>query len=96
MRVIEWSSAFGRDYKREGKTYGRILDDLLADILLALMDDELLQANHRDHNLAGKWEGCRECHVRPDLLLIYEKYSGADEDVLFLMRLGSHSELFGS
>jgi mRNA interferase YafQ len=42
--------------------------------------------------LSGDWAGCRECHVRPDLLLIYRK---PDADTLRLARLGSHSELFG-
>lgn len=43
-----------------------------------------------DHPLSGKWKGYRDCHIRPDLLLIYQKSSS----VLLLVRLGSHSELF--
>jgi mRNA interferase YafQ len=38
------------------------------------------------------WNGYRECHVKPDLLLIYRKEG---EDILRLARLGSHSGLFG-
>lgn len=44
------------------------------------------------HGLIGDWTGYRECHVKPDLLLIYRK---PDADTLRLARLGSHSELFG-
>ncbi|ENY1010430.1 type II toxin-antitoxin system YafQ family toxin [Pseudomonas aeruginosa] len=46
----------------------------------------------RDHDLSGDWAGYRECHIKPDLLLIYRK---SDADTLRLARLGSHSELFG-
>jgi mRNA interferase YafQ len=42
--------------------------------------------------LSGDWAGYRECHVKPNLLLIYRK---VDQDTLRLARLGSHSELFG-
>jgi mRNA interferase YafQ len=42
--------------------------------------------------LAGDWAGYRECHIKPDLLLIYKK---PDDETLRLARLGSHSELFG-
>jgi mRNA interferase YafQ len=95
MREIEWSSAFDRDYKRELKIYGDPLNELIADIILSLMDDEPLPAKYKDHNLVGQWRGCRECHVRPNLLLIYEKYDTEDESVLFLSRLGSHPKLYG-
>jgi mRNA interferase YafQ len=61
-------------------------------ILTALANDKALEARHRDHALSGDWSGYRECHVKPDLLLIYRK---PDDDTLWLARLGSHSELFG-
>ena len=48
--------------------------------------------SYRDHALSGKWAGYRECHIKPDLLLIYRK---VNTDTLRLARLGSHSELFG-
>ena len=96
IRTLEWSTAFERDYKREFKTYGKKkLDDLLADVLGDLMTDQSLPQNKRDHALVGQWIGLRECHVRPNLLLVYEKYDGDEGNLLFLMRLGSHSELFG-
>lgn len=49
------------------------------------------KGRHRDHVLSGNWAAVRECHIKPDLLLIYEKPEG----LLRLIRLGSHSELFG-
>lgn len=93
MRTIERSSAFKRDYKRESKGKHRArLDDDLRPVLVALATDQPLDHRYRDHNLSGDWVGYRECHIRPDLLLIYRK---SNEDTVRLARVGSHSELFG-
>ena len=94
IRALEWSTALERDYRREYKTYGKALDEFLSNVLADLLIDEPLSPNRRDHNLIGRWAGARECHVRPDLLLVYEKYQDEEEKVLFLIRLGAHSELF--
>lgn len=81
------------DYKREAKGRHRAtLDDDLKPVLVALATDQPLDARCRDHDLSGDWAGYRECHIKPDLLLIYRK---SDADTLRLARLGSHSELFG-
>lgn len=93
MRRINRSSAFKHDYKREARGKHRTtLDDALKPVLMALATDQPLDAHYRDHDLSGDWAGYRECHVKPDLLLIYRK---SDADTLRLARLGSHSELFG-
>jgi mRNA interferase YafQ len=93
MRAIERASAFKRDYKREAKgQYRASLDADLVPVLTALANDLSLEPQHRDHDLGGDWGGYRECHVKPDLLLIYRK---PDAETLRLARLGSHSELFG-
>ena len=91
MRTIEWTSRFKRDYRRETKRQpGRSLDSLLSKILPVLQADEPLADRHRDHALMGDWRGHRDCHIRPDLVLIYQK---PDDETLRLVRLGSHSEL---
>ncbi len=93
MRQIDRASSFKRDYKRVAKGQHRLtLDDDLISVLRALAFDQSLEARHRDHDLSGDWSGYRECHVKPDLLLIYRK---PDAETLRLARLGSHSELFG-
>ncbi|WP_338862848.1 type II toxin-antitoxin system YafQ family toxin [Mycetohabitans rhizoxinica] len=93
MRTIDRSSAFKRDYKREAKGQHRTtLDDVLKPVLFALATDQSLATRYRDHDLSGDWAGYRECHIKPDLLLIYRK---SDSDTLRLARLGSHSQLFG-
>ena len=92
MRTVERSSAFKRDYKREAKgKYGAALDADLRRVLVALANDQPLAPHHLDHDLHGKWGSYRECHVKPNLLLIYRK---SDSDILRLARLGSHSNLF--
>jgi mRNA interferase YafQ len=91
MRTIEWTSQFKRDYKREGKGQHRTtLDVELFPIVEALANDQLLDPRYRDHALTGDWKDYRDCHIKPDIVLIYRK---PDDVVLQLVRLGSHSEL---
>lgn len=91
MRTIERSSAFKRDYRRESKGPHLVaLKNVFVEILLALAQDQPLAEKHRDHALTGNWMGYRECHVKPDPLLIYKK---SDSETLRLARLGSHSAL---
>lgn len=93
MRTIERSGAFKRDYRREAKGQHRVgLDDMLVPVIMALANDEPLEPRQRDHDLSGNWSGYRECHIKPDLLLIYRC---PDSETLQLARLGSHSQLFG-
>lgn len=92
MRRIERTNAFRRDFKREKRgQHRRDLEDLLAFAISFLAEDKALPEKNRDHALAGEWSDHRECHLKPDLLMIYRK---EDAEVLQLVRLGSHSELF--
>lgn len=91
MRTIEWTSQFKRDYKRESKSrYRTTLDADLFSIIDFLANDKPLESRHRDHPLTGDWKDHCDCHIKPDLVLIYQKL---DDDTLRLVRLGSHSEL---
>jgi mRNA interferase YafQ len=91
MREIERTSRFKRDYRRERSgVHGRKLDALLEEALGLLVADVTLPRRYVDHPLSGDWVGFRDCHIRPDLVLIYEK---PDAATLRLVRLGSHSEL---
>jgi mRNA interferase YafQ len=93
MRTIERTNVFKRDFKREKSgQYRRDLDALVSTAILLLAEDKPLPERNRDHALGGEWRDHRECHLKPDLLLIYCKPNAA---VLQLVRLGSHSELFG-
>ena len=74
MRTIERSRQFRRDYRREKSgVHGKKLDDLLRDILVLLIEDKPLPHNAVDHALIGSLNDCRDCHVKPDLILIYRK-----------------------
>jgi mRNA interferase YafQ len=91
MRTIRYTSRFKRDYRREKSgVLGKKLDDLLRETLEFLVIDAPLPARYVDHALAGEWNDHRDCHIRPDLILIYRK---PDAESLELVRLGSHSEL---
>ena len=91
MRTIERTAQFRRDYKREKKgRHGATLDASLYAIFQELVFDRPLDKKYKDHALTQNWRGFRECHARPDLLLIY-RLPGAE--TLELHRLGSHSEL---
>jgi len=91
VRTIERTTQFKRDYKREKKgRYAKTLDEELRQVLVKLVADEPLAPRHRDHALTGDWTDHRDCHVRPDLILLYRL---PDENTLQLVRLGSHSEL---
>ena len=91
MRTVKYTKRFQRDYKREQSgIHGKRLDALLMEVVNLLAADAPLQPRNRDHALSGEWSDCRDCHLRPDLVLIYRKPDG---DSLELVRLGSHSEL---
>jgi mRNA interferase YafQ len=64
---------------------------LLDDIVTKLAAGEALEASHRDHALVSDYKGCRECHIRPDWLLVYLKIE--QTRTLRLVRTGSHPEL---
>jgi mRNA interferase YafQ len=91
MRTISRTKRFKKDYRREAK--GRHRDTLDTDLIAVV---SLLAANSplpeklRDHALTGEWADHRDCHIRPDLALIYRL---PDAETLQLVRLGSHSEL---
>jgi len=57
----------------------------LTTVLHTLVSDTPLAERYRDHPLSGEWSGFRDCHVKPDLVLIYEK---PDAETLRLVRLG--------
>jgi len=91
MRKIEPTGLFRRDYKREKKGQHRTtLDASLTGVLDLLVADVPLKPRHRDHAMIGNWKDHRDCHIKPDLVLIYQK---PDADTLRLVRLGSHAEL---
>ena len=87
---VKFTNQFKRDLKlaeKQGKDTERLFR-----VVERPANGETLEPKYRDHDLTGNYKGCRECHIAPDWLLVYEVV----EDVLVLMlyRTGSHSELF--
>ena len=92
MLKIERTSQFKRDYKRELKgRHKKTVENDLKEVLMSLVQREPLEEKYKDHALTGNWKDHRDCHVKPDLVLIYRIPEG--DEVLRLTRLGSHSQL---
>lgn len=81
-------------YTRQFKTELKKVRDKssVGEVIKMLACGEALPAKYRPHRLSGNYAECMECHVKPDLLLIYK----IDNEVLILtlLRIGSHSALF--
>ncbi|WP_250311722.1 type II toxin-antitoxin system YafQ family toxin [Rickettsia endosymbiont of Oedothorax gibbosus] len=91
MRTIKRTTQFKRDYTREKRRqHGVTLDNDLSKAIELLVIDAQLPKCMREHPLIGDWKDCRDCHIKSDLVLIYQK---SDDYTLKLIRLGSHSEL---
>lgn len=91
MRLIKRTGIFRKDYKNELKGKSRkILELEFIEIVEKLVRDQPLESRYRDHGLSGEWKDHRDCHIRPDLVLIYRKKGN---DILQLVRIGSHSKL---
>ena len=91
MRIIKQTAQFKRDLKREARgIYRALLQEEFVDLIAALANDQALDERYRDHPLSGNWKDHRDCHIKPDLVLFYQK---PDDESLRLVRLGSHSEL---
>lgn len=87
---IKFTTQFKKDLKI-AKKQGKDIEHLLQ-VVEKLANGEKLEEKYYDHNLTGNYKNCRECHIEPDWLLIYEIIDSTL--VLMLYRAGSHSELF--
>ena len=87
---VKFTNQFKKDVKL-AKKQGKNLEKLYT-VIEKLDNGEQLEAKYRDHDLSGNFVGCKECHIEPDWLLIYEIID--DVLVLVLNRTGTHSELF--
>lgn len=89
---MKYHIKFSRAFKKSYKKLAQKEQDLLLELIRRLANGEVLEAKYEDHALTGEWIKHRECHVKPNLLLIYQKF----ETILVLkcVAVGSHSELF--
>ena len=87
---VKFTNQFKKDLKL-AKKQGKATETLV-EAIEKLANGEPLAEKYHDHGLTGNYRGCRECHIQPDWLLVYEVLD--DILVLMLYRVGSHSELF--
>jgi mRNA interferase YafQ len=83
-----------RQFKKDFKKF-RHNDDLIEefeDVIKLIRGEKKLPEKYSDHSLVGNYNGMRECHIKPDILLIY--WISEETSTLYLERIGSHSELF--
>jgi mRNA interferase YafQ len=92
MRTIETATLFRKDLKKlkTNPQHGN-LHALLEAVLELLIVDKPLPIKNRDHPLTGPYKGFRDCHIKPEVVLIYSK---PNKSTLWLARLGTHDEAF--
>lgn len=90
MLTIKYETTFKKDFKRIVRRGYDIR--LLEKVIELLANGQDLPAKYKDHSLTGNYSDCRECHIAPDWLLIYQ--INDNELILYLTRTGSHSDLF--
>ena len=89
MKQLIPTTQYKKDLKRYSNQKKKM--EALIEVLRCLANEEPVPSNYRPHMLKGQYKGCMECHIEGDFLLIW-----IDEDAISLVRLGSHSELFGA
>ena len=94
MKLVFYKKQFKKDYKLIKKQYGKQIS-LLHTVIKLITLPESLDNKYKDHKLEGKYKNCRELHIKPDWLLIYQidKNNNGNEIICFI-RTGSHAELF--
>jgi mRNA interferase YafQ len=90
MLTIKPSTQFKKDIKKF--KHSKPVINELNEVLKILIHGKPLPSKYQDHNLSGNWRGFKECHVKPDALLIY--HASVSDNILTLVRIGSHAELF--
>ena len=91
MYTVKPTTQFKKDLKLAQKRGYDI--QAITEIIKKLAAGESLPEKNHDHALAGNYKGCRECHIAPDWLLIYEIVE--TELILYFTRTGTHADLFG-
>ena len=90
MKKLQPTTQFKKDYKRVKNNPRKV--EALKEVLEMLKNEQSIPAEYYPHALQGDYKGCMECHILGDFLLIW---FDEESDIIELVRLGSHSELFG-
>lgn len=93
MYELAFSKSFRKSIKRLVHSKdGKIIEERLEIIIECIRHGSILDRKYKDHALHGVWNGYRECHVKPDVLLLYEV--DKQMSLVTLINIGSHSEVF--
>ena len=88
--VLHSAKSFRKDYKKLSKSEVEDTDN----VIKKLLNNETLDSKFNDHDLHGNYEGYRECHIRPDLLLVYKRLITGELLILTVYRINSHTNIF--
>jgi len=90
LKMSKFHIIYAKSFKKSAKRLSQADLQSTKDIINRLANGEILEPKYKDHALRGNYKDFRECHIKPDLLLLYQ----IKKPYLYLVRLGSHSELF--
>ena len=90
MRMLRYSTQFKKDFKRYRNNPVKL--GKLLEFLRILEKGDNIPQHYKPHILTGNYKDCMECHIEGDFLLIW---FDEDNETVVILRLGSHSELFG-
>ena len=91
MYSLKYSRRFKKDFRHWVKRPDFKLNELET-LLDKLINNKSLEEKNQNHKLTGEFKNCFECHLKPDLLLIYK--IDQQNKLIYLLRIGSHSDLF--
>lgn len=94
-RDAKKTSDFVKDWEKISRSGKHDLNSVKEAMMLLIANDAPLPAEWRDHKLKGRYDGTRECHVKGDLLLVYQVYDDDDGGLVTFLNTGTHSEIFG-
>ncbi len=90
MRAIARTNRFKKEYLQH--IAGTRMEPAFAELVRPLAASAALPAGYRDHPLKGSPSGYRDCHLRGDMVVIYQ----TTPDLVKFVRVGTHGELFGT
>lgn len=90
MKRFTYSKDCKRDLKKLALTPDLLMSAEMVEVMYLLQNNQPLPEKYKDHALSGDWSGFRDCHIKNDLVLIYQIH----DDEIYLARLNTHSEVF--
>lgn len=91
MYIVKENKKFRKSIRKYLRS-GKINREDIEEVVEVLASGAKLEPKFKDHELKGNFQGVKECHVESDLLLLYQ--IDKENQTLFLINMGSHSELF--